>query len=37
MLGIAESLASLYIGPTFSDVISFGLLVMVLVVRPGGR
>jgi branched-chain amino acid transport system permease protein len=33
-LGIAESLASLYISPTFSDVISFGLLVIILVVRP---
>ena len=33
-IGIAESLASLYIGPTYSDVISFGLLVIILVVRP---
>lgn len=33
-VGIAESLAALYFGPTYSDVISFGLLVVVLVVRP---
>lgn len=34
VVGIAESLASLYFGPTYSDVISFGLLVIILVVRP---
>lgn len=34
VVGIAESLAALYIGPTYTDVISFGLLVLVLVVRP---
>lgn len=34
LVGIAESLAALYIGATYSDVISFGLLVLVLVVRP---
>ena len=34
VIGIAESLASLYLGPTFADVISFGLLVVILVVRP---
>ena len=33
-VGIAEALASLYIGPTYTDVISFGLLVVVLVLRP---
>ncbi len=33
-VGIAESLTALYIGPTYSDVISFGLLVVVLVLRP---
>ncbi len=33
-IGVAESLASLYLGPTFSDVISFGLLVIILVLRP---
>jgi branched-chain amino acid transport system permease protein len=34
LIGIAESLASLYLGPTYADVISFGLLVVILVVRP---
>jgi branched-chain amino acid transport system permease protein len=33
-IGIAESLASLYLGPTYADVISFGLLVVILVLRP---
>ncbi len=33
-LGIAEELASLYIGQTYRDVISFGLLVIILVLRP---
>ncbi len=35
-LGIVESLTSLYIGQTFADVASFGILVLVLVVRPSG-
>lgn len=35
-LGIIESLTALYIGPTFSDVASFGILVLVLIVRPSG-
>jgi branched-chain amino acid transport system permease protein len=35
-LGIIESLATLYIGPTFADVASFGVLVLVLIVRPSG-
>jgi branched-chain amino acid transport system permease protein len=35
-LGIVESMATLYIGPTFADVASFGILVLVLIVRPGG-
>lgn len=35
-LGIVESLATLYVGPTFADVASFGVLVLVLIVRPGG-
>jgi branched-chain amino acid transport system permease protein len=35
IIGIAESLASLYIGPTYANVISFGLLVLILVLRPG--
>ena len=34
VVGIAEQLASLYLGPTYIDVISFGLLVVILVVRP---
>lgn len=33
-VGVAESLAALYLGPTYTDVISFGLLVVVLVLRP---
>ena len=35
-LGIVESLTTLYIGPTYADVMSFGILVLVLVVRPSG-
>jgi len=35
-LGILESLTSLYIGPTYTDVASFGVLVLVLIVRPKG-
>jgi branched-chain amino acid transport system permease protein len=35
-LGILESLTSLYIGSTFADVASFGVLVLVLIVRPNG-
>ncbi|NYT78338.1 branched-chain amino acid ABC transporter permease [Alcaligenaceae bacterium] len=35
-LGIIESLTALYIGPTFSDVASFGILVLVLIIRPSG-
>lgn len=34
VVGVAESLAALYLGPTYTDVISFGLLVAVLVLRP---
>jgi branched-chain amino acid transport system permease protein len=34
IIGVAESLTSLYVGPTFSDAISFGLLVLILVLRP---
>ncbi len=33
-IGIAEAVAALYLGPTYTDVISFGLLVLVLVLRP---
>jgi branched-chain amino acid transport system permease protein len=35
-LGIVESLAVLYLGATFADVASFGILVAVLIVRPSG-
>ena len=35
-LGIVESLTALYIGPTFVDVASFGILVLVLIFRPNG-
>lgn len=35
-LGVVESLTALYIGPTYKDAISFGLLVVVLIVRPTG-
>lgn len=35
-LGIVESLTALYIGQTFANVASFGILVLVLVVRPSG-
>ncbi|MDE3080603.1 MAG: branched-chain amino acid ABC transporter permease [Paracoccaceae bacterium] len=33
-VGVAEAVTALYIGPTYTDVISFGLLVAVLVLRP---
>lgn len=36
LLGVIESLTTLYIGPTFADVASFGILVLVLIIRPGG-
>ncbi|GAB7549907.1 branched-chain amino acid ABC transporter permease [Cupriavidus sp. 8B] len=35
-LGVIEALTMLYIGPTFANVASFGILVLVLVLRPGG-
>lgn len=35
-LGVVESLTALYVGPTYRDVASFGMLVLVLVVRPTG-
>jgi branched-chain amino acid transport system permease protein len=34
VIGIAESATALYLGPTFTDAISFGLLVLILVARP---
>ncbi|MFI5399434.1 MAG: branched-chain amino acid ABC transporter permease [SAR324 cluster bacterium] len=36
ILGIVEALTSLYIGPTYTDVVSFGILVVVLIARPSG-
>lgn len=33
-IGLAEAVTALYLGPTYSDVISFGLLVLILVLRP---
>ncbi|WP_323016730.1 branched-chain amino acid ABC transporter permease [Castellaniella sp.] len=36
ILGLIESLTTLYIGPTYADVASFGVLVLVLIVRPTG-
>jgi branched-chain amino acid transport system permease protein len=33
-IGIIEALASIYIGATFTDAISFGLLLIILIVRP---
>ncbi|MGB6007497.1 branched-chain amino acid ABC transporter permease [Castellaniella sp.] len=36
ILGLIESLATLYIGPTYADVASFGVLILVLIVRPTG-
>ncbi|MBU6492108.1 MAG: branched-chain amino acid ABC transporter permease [Burkholderiales bacterium] len=35
-LGIVESLTALYVGPTYVDVASFGILVLVLIFRPNG-
>ncbi len=35
-LGIVESLTAAYIGQTYTDVASFGILVLVLIVRPSG-
>ncbi|MBO9329975.1 branched-chain amino acid ABC transporter permease [Achromobacter xylosoxidans] len=35
-LGIVESLTTLYVGPTYADVASFGILVLVLFLRPSG-
>ncbi len=35
-LGVAEALTALYIGPTYTEVVSFGILVAVLIIRPNG-
>ena len=36
VLGVIEAFASTYLGPTYANVFSFGLLVLVLIVRPTG-
>ncbi len=36
VLGLAESFTATYIGPTYPNAISFGLLVLILIVRPTG-
>lgn len=35
-LGLVESFTALYVGPTYVEVVSFGILVLVLIVRPTG-
>jgi branched-chain amino acid transport system permease protein len=34
VIGLAEAVTALYLGPTYTDVISFSLLVLILVLRP---
>jgi branched-chain amino acid transport system permease protein len=36
VLGLAESFSATYLGPTYPNAISFGLLVLILIVRPAG-
>jgi len=36
ILGVVEVLTALYIGPTYTNLISFGILVLVLIIRPTG-
>ncbi len=36
VLGLAESFSSTYLGPTYPNAISFGLLVLILIFRPTG-
>jgi branched-chain amino acid transport system permease protein len=36
VLGLAESFTATYVGPTYPNAISFGLLVVILIVRPTG-
>jgi branched-chain amino acid transport system permease protein len=36
VLGIAESFTSTYLGPTYPNAVSFGLLVLILILRPTG-
>lgn len=35
-LGIVEALTALYVGPTFTNVASFGILILILILRPSG-
>lgn len=36
LLGLIEAFASVYISVTFNDVIAFGLLVLMLLLKPSG-
>lgn len=36
VLGVAESITSTYVGPTYPNAVSFGLLVLILIFRPTG-
>jgi branched-chain amino acid transport system permease protein len=36
VLGIVESFTATYLGPTYPNVLSFGLLVLILIFRPAG-
>jgi branched-chain amino acid transport system permease protein len=36
VLGLAESFSATYLGPTYPNAISFGLLVLILIFRPAG-
>jgi len=36
ILGVIESLATTFINPAFKDAVAFGVLILVLVFRPGG-
>jgi len=36
LLGVIESLATTFINPAFKDAVAFGVLILVLVFRPGG-
>jgi branched-chain amino acid transport system permease protein len=36
VLGVAESMTSTYVGPTYPNAVSFGLLVLILIFRPTG-
>ncbi len=36
VLGLAESFSSTFLGPTYPNAISFGLLVLILILRPSG-